>query len=242
MEKPEAGPQPGPLAAEPARRGKSVHVQYDQSFKPYHRVVAELTAHYVPADASILDIGTGVGHTLSELHRLLPEARLSGADIDPTCLEITGRRVALASTFIVRDIDELFALGPTFDAVVMSHTLEHLLRPVDAVRGVLGLLRPGGVLVLAVPNPIRPTAILASLRRRRAVNRGHVYAWDRSHWMNFLENILGLDVLCYAQDFVELPLFGRFSVFRPLEVALSRLVPWLSYSHIAVVRARTAAG
>ena len=83
----------------------------------------------------------------------------------------------------------------------------------------------------------------AALRRRDYVNRGHVVAWDRAHWQNFLERILALDVACYGSDSV--PLFPeRLKRLLPFlehaEVALARPFPWLSFSNLAVVRARGA--
>jgi len=100
----------------------------------------------------------------------------------------------------------------------------------------MGLLSPGGILVLAVPNPLRPTVIWRSILRQNYANRGHVCAWDRSHWMNFLENILQLNVLCYSQDYVPVPFLRKFSLFRPLEELIAQILPWFAYSNIAVIQ------
>ena len=130
-------------------------------------------------------------------------------------------------------------LGDDYDTCVMAHSLEHMLSPAVAVREVLAHLKPQGHLVLAVPNPVRPTVFFGNLRQRDYVNRGHVYAWDRAHWMNFLERILGLEVVEYASD--EVKLFSaralRIAPFlKRLEIRLSTLAPWWSFSNIAVVR------
>jgi 2-polyprenyl-3-methyl-5-hydroxy-6-metoxy-1,4-benzoquinol methylase len=130
-------------------------------------------------------------------------------------------------------------LGDGFDTCIMAHSLEHMLNPADAVRQVLAHMKPKGHLVLAVPNPVRPTVFFGNVRQRHYVNRGHAYAWDRSHWMNFLETILGLDVIEYASD--EVKLFSARALrvlpaLKQFEVLLSRWVPWWSFSNIAVVR------
>ena len=58
----------------------------------------------------------------------------------------------------VQDLDELIADGVSFDAVVLWHVAEHLHDPATTLRNVASLLRPGGVLMIAVPNFGSPEA------------------------------------------------------------------------------------
>jgi 2-polyprenyl-3-methyl-5-hydroxy-6-metoxy-1,4-benzoquinol methylase len=216
----------------------SVHIPYDQKPQPYHRAVSGLVARYCPKDAVMLDIGVGVGHCLALVHEKRPDIRFVGADIDQNCLDITGSRVKFEQTLLINDVGDLFDGVPKFDCVVMSHSLEHMLEPARVVKEVMKIIRPGGILVLAVPNPVRPQIIATNLLRRKNVNLGHVYAWDRSHWMNFLEVILGLKVIEYAEDYFQLPfrLAERLPFLRPLELFLVRLFPWFAMSNIAAIR------
>lgn len=215
----------------------NIHLPYDQRIQPYHRVVAGIAAEFLPTEGqSVLDVGCGVGHCLREIGRRRPGAALIGADIDATCLDLTGERVELERKILIREVEELFDVDEQFDVVVVSHCLEHLRRPVEAVHGLLGLAKPRGVLILAVPNPVMPTVILGNLWKRNWVNPGHVVAWDRSHWINFLENICGLDVLRYTQDYVPFPYSQKIRVLRPIELLLARVFPWFANSHIAVVQ------
>ena len=55
-------------------------------------------------------------------------------------------------------LDELIADGVSFDAVVLWHVAEHLHDPATTLRNVASLLRPGGVLMIAVPNFGSPEA------------------------------------------------------------------------------------
>lgn len=47
--------------------------------------------------------------------------------------------------------------GGPFDAVIMMAIVEHLVDPIGALRGVRGLLRPGGLLYIDTPNAARWT-------------------------------------------------------------------------------------
>ena len=218
----------------------SVHISYAKSYTHYHQVLAGLVLKYTPEGGSVLDLGCGFGHLLELVQRLEPSFALSGADAFEACVEGTRERVPQARVFEVSETRIDFdPIGKDFDTCVMAHSLEHMLDPVGTLRELLDRLAPGGHLVLAVPNPVRPTVFFGNLRRKHYVNRGHVFAWDRSHWMNFLEQILGLDVVEYASD--EVKLFSaralRLAPFlKKLEIALSRRIPWWSFSNIAVVR------
>jgi 2-polyprenyl-3-methyl-5-hydroxy-6-metoxy-1,4-benzoquinol methylase len=216
----------------------SVHIPYDQKPQPYHRVVADLVSRHCKKDAVMLDIGVGVGHCLVLVQNKRPDINLVGADIDENCLAITGSRVKLDQKLLIGDVEDLFDGMPKYDCVVMSHSLEHMLEPARVVREVMKIIRPGGVLVLAVPNPMRPSVMVNNLLRRKRVNLGHVYAWDRSHWMNFIEVILGLNVIEYAEDYFQFPfqLSVRLPFLRPLELFLVRFFPWFAMSNIVAIR------
>ena len=214
----------------------NVHISYNQPIQPYHRKVAELVAKYAKESATVLDIGCGVGHTLAEIRRRKQDLKLTAADIDDTTLSITKERVQIEGTLKINSIEDLFGSGLNYDVIVLSHVLEHTYSPLDIVRGLINMLQPNGVLILAVPNPVRLSVFLGNILKKHYVNRGHVYAWDRSHWMNFLENIAGLDVIEYSQDFFPLPKLHRFRLVRIVEVWLAQKLPWLAFSNIAVIR------
>ena len=226
------------MTPDPTPPNSSVHIPYDQSPQPYHKAVADLVSRYCAEAAVTLDIGVGVGHCLALIQTKRPDLELVAADIDANCLAITATRAKLSRSLLINDVEELLDDVPRYDCVILSHSLEHMLEPARVVRGVLKTIRPGGVLILAVPNPVRPDIIISNLFRKKNVNLGHVYAWDRSHWMNFLEEILQLQVVQYAEDYFQFPfrLSRRFPVLHPLEQALVRAFPWFSMSNIAVIR------
>ncbi|MEE2675149.1 MAG: class I SAM-dependent methyltransferase [Myxococcota bacterium] len=218
----------------------NVHISLGKGYTHYHRVMSGLVCEYTPKGGSVLDVGCGLGHLLELVERSEPSLVLTGADASEECVTNTLQRVPTARVLQVReDFEDFDKLGEGFDTCIMAHSLEHMLNPVQAVRDVLYRLKPKGHLIVAVPNPVRPTVFFGNVRKQDYVNRGHVYAWDRAHWMNFLERILGLDVVEYASDEVKL-FSGRVLRYAPLlkrlEIALARWMPWWSFSHIAVIR------
>ncbi len=97
----------------------------------------------------ICDIGCGNGGLLTELRRVGHE--VTGVEVDPVA-----RRVATSQGLRVLEgtAEELPATLATesCDVVVMSHSLEHTLDPIKAIRNVSRLVAPEGALVIEVPN------------------------------------------------------------------------------------------
>ncbi len=218
---------------------RNPHLPGRQRPQVHHRVTAALAHKYTPG-GRVLDVGCGWGYTLYQLWRLRPDLELHGADMDEACLRRTRDRVPDVVTIRMQpDRFDTDSLGASYDTCILSHVLEHLSHPREAVHRLLAVLRPGGHLVLVVPNPLRPTIMLTSMLRMRMVNPGHLQAWDRSHWMNFLENWIDAEVVEYASD--EVRIFpGRWKQrLRPLEelhVGLAKVLPWWSFSNMAVIR------
>ncbi len=215
----------------------NVHISYDQSLTPCHIRIGELVEKYASETDSVLDIGCGVGHILSEIKKKNPDLKLFAADIDDNTLAITKERVDIDGAYKIDTVENLFEMNITFDMIIMSHVLEHTRRPVDVVEGLLQMVKPNGIIILAVPNPVRLAVFVGNIFKIHYVNRGHVCTWDRSHWINFLENIAGLNVIYYTQDYFPLPLRAKLKILiEPLENLLARVFPWLSFSNIAVIR------
>ena len=220
----------------------TAHTPYDHELTYWHREIARLVGSYAPRGGRVADVGCGVGHILAETRRHRPDLDLVGIDFDPTCLEIASQRVEGIETHVY-DLNEADApLPATADLIVVSHVLEHVHAPVDAMRVVLDALPESGKAIVAVPNAVTIPMVWRHVRRRGVISEGHVCAWDRLHWMNFLENILGLKVIEHAQDIVRVaPMELRQRAKGPvtrLELALRRVLPWYTSTHIAVVAKR----
>jgi 2-polyprenyl-3-methyl-5-hydroxy-6-metoxy-1,4-benzoquinol methylase len=117
------------------------------SAEPIKRLLARMLEHANGSIGSILDFGAGKGEFLERLHRTRACHDLTGIDLfdRPTSLPD-------AIAWHTQDLNEPTLLGREFDTVICSETIEHLENPRQAFRTLNTLLRPGGVLLLTMPN------------------------------------------------------------------------------------------
>jgi SAM-dependent methyltransferase len=114
----------------------------------------------------VLEVGCGAGHLLARL----PAGRAVGLDLAESLLARTVRRLGPHAVLAQGDAGALpFATG-AFDRVYCSEVLEHIVDPAAAVREIGRVVRPGGVVVLSVPNERLINRVKATLRRLGAWN------------------------------------------------------------------------
>lgn len=100
------------------------------------------------AKGRVLDIGCGRGITLSQLKE--DGWEVSGVEISETAA--THARHLLGDTVFVGDVLAAPWPADSFDVINIWHALEHLPDPAGVLAKSRTLLRPGGLLVVAVPN------------------------------------------------------------------------------------------
>lgn len=116
------------------------------SSQPIRATVMRLLAASGAA-GSLLDFGAGRGELLGELHAAGGFAELAGVDLFPRPASLPD-----AVAWYQQDLNDPVAIDRTFDAVVCSETIEHLENPRHVFRILHRLVRPGGTLVLTMPN------------------------------------------------------------------------------------------
>jgi SAM-dependent methyltransferase len=109
-----------------------------------------VTAMYMPAPrdgARLLDVGCGSGEALSKMRRLGWD--VEGVDVDPMAVE-----TARAKGLEVRlgDLPSQRYPDNWFDAIYLSHVIEHVHDPVGLLRECRRILKVGGRLVAITPN------------------------------------------------------------------------------------------
>jgi SAM-dependent methyltransferase len=126
----------------------------DRVLSMVHRSRIRTLERLTGGPGSVLDIGCGPGVLINQMRSRGWKVR--GTERSPSAAR-QARDVFHLDVSAV-DVDALVAAGATYDAVVLWHVAEHLHKPEETVRAIARLLRPGGVLLIAVPNFGSPEA------------------------------------------------------------------------------------
>jgi SAM-dependent methyltransferase len=95
----------------------------------------------------VVEIGPGEGVLAGILKEAWPQIDLMAIETDDPSRE----RLAARGIESVAGIDDLAATGRTFELVIASNVLEHVVKPVDFLKQLGGLLTSSGKLFLEVP-------------------------------------------------------------------------------------------
>jgi SAM-dependent methyltransferase len=162
------------------------------------------------ASPDVLDIGCG--HEATQLRDLAPHIQ-SGVGIESKVSE-EAKAVPNLSFIEAAAESALPTLAPNrFDVVMMISVLEHLWEPLDILRECRRVLRPGGALVLNVPNWRGKTFLeLAAFRLKVATPEGiedHKTYYDkRDLWPLLVKSGFMPSQICMAYHKFGLNLFA----------------------------------
>jgi ubiquinone/menaquinone biosynthesis C-methylase UbiE len=113
------------------------------------------------APAQLLDLGAGTGTGALGLAERFPDATVTAVDVEPDALErLRGkakeRGLASRVSAVEADLDATWPDLGTLDLTWASMSLHHLADPGAALREVLAVTRPGGMIAVAeFPEPLR---------------------------------------------------------------------------------------
>jgi len=116
------------------------------------RTLEELLHHdtLFPEGSRVLEAGCGTGAQTEILARRCPDARITSIDMSEGSLEAAEERLRQAGftqvTFAKADIYHLPYDTGSFDHVLVCFVLEHLARPLEALKELKRVLAPGGTL------------------------------------------------------------------------------------------------
>ena len=170
----------------------------------------------------ILEVGCGGGHVL----RLFPDSELTGVDVSGVMLEKAKRNLAgLNATLLKGELANHSFADQSFDAIICTEVLEHVVDPEAVLGEMKRLLRPSGGLVVTFPNDLlinRAKALLrrSGLSRLPPFSRSdwggddfHLHVWTIPEMRALLERYFRVDSAAFAPTRV-LPIRCCFRCLR----------------------------
>lgn len=128
-------------------------VEYDRHVLVQKRVVKNLAGtireHLDHPPGNILDVGTGTGALLEQLHAFYPEARLTGVDIALNMCLRARQKLGSACTVVNGDAENLPFRTGTFDLAVSASVLQWVGDLTAALNELRRVVRPGGDICLS---------------------------------------------------------------------------------------------
>ena len=126
----------------------------------------------------VLDIGCGNGTALTRF-LVAPGDKVLGIDPHGPSIEYATRRLAAPGLEFRQQLAEsLLAAGRSYDAIVLGDVLEHLPQPQSTLAAAAQLLRPGGRVLLTIPNGLGPFEIESWLSRLPVFGRASLWIVD----------------------------------------------------------------
>lgn len=112
-------------------------------------IICDAFASYFPGAKNLIDIGCGTGFLLEEIGRHFPRVRLHGVEPSRAGFDFACCRLPHAD--IHRSNIETYKAHGKFDVVCAFDVLEHVEDDVNMLKKLSAMCRPGGGLMLTVP-------------------------------------------------------------------------------------------
>ncbi|BBZ47691.1 methyltransferase domain-containing protein [Mycobacterium parmense] len=135
------------------RPAKYTHGHHESVLRSHQRRTAEDSAAYLlphlRAGWSMLDVGCGPGTITGDLAARVAPGAVTAVDMSADVLDVAraevGRRNLSNVSFSIADVHRLDFPDDTFDVVHAHQVLQHVHDPVQALREMRRVCRPGGV-------------------------------------------------------------------------------------------------
>ena len=144
----------------------------------------------VPAGARVIDVGCATGDFVQHAARRYD---MWGIDVSPYATQLAREKNPERADRIFTGFIEDQRFEPaSFDAIVMWDVIEHVWDPGAVCRQLVGLLKPGGVLILSTPDIGAATARVMGTRWAFMTPPEHLSFFSASSLELLLEDQLGL--------------------------------------------------
>ena len=175
-------------------------------FRARNEILLWAFEKYGKTEGKFFEIGCGTAYVLNRIQQEFPQLHCSGSDLHVESLPFARKRLPAADLFQMNALNIPFK--EEFDTIGMFDVLEHIEEDVEVLEQTCNALKPGGVLMVAVPQ--------------------HPFLWNVTDTLSFHKrrytrkelkqkvNDTGMDVL-YAGSYMSLLLpvliLGRIASF-----------------------------
>ena len=156
----------------------------------FRKARARRVARLAGTPGRVLDLGCGRGLMLAALQRM--GWQCEGTEVSSSLAEAA--RSAHGFEVLSGGIDPLPFPDATFDAVTAWHSLEHMEHPVRMLGDAFRVLKPGGLLVVEVPNAASFQALLGGRSWFHLDVPRHLYHFSRTELRDILDG-MGYSIL-----------------------------------------------
>jgi len=164
-------------------------------FRSRNRLIVWALRRYFPNAQSMLEVGCGTGFVLAGVRNAFPYMRLVGGELFRAGLEVAAQRVPDAE-LLELDARKL-PFEAEFDIVGAFDVLEHIEEDDKALLEMRAALRPGGGLVVTVPqHPALWSAVdeysrhVRRYRRSELLTKLSASGFEIVHWTSFVSLLL----------------------------------------------------
>lgn len=222
---------------------------YQREVNPDSGDSLALIARRIPAGSTVLELGVATGY----FSRFLTEemgCAVDGVERDPGMAEAARQwcRQLLVADLERERLADHFP-GGAYDAIIAADVLEHLYDPAAVLAQAGGLLKPGGRVVISIPNVAYGGLILDLIagnfeyRDEGLLDRTHIRFYTRATFLELLES-LGFEIESVEpvqMAFEHSEFYGRLEL---LPVPLKNYIFSRpdAYAYQFIIEARPAAG
>jgi ubiquinone/menaquinone biosynthesis C-methylase UbiE len=142
-------------AKEPLMSNVYTHGHHESVLRSHAWRTAENSAGYLlphlRPGMSLLDVGAGPGTITADLARLVEPGRTTALEATEAALDITKATFAkldISVEFVVGDVHKLDLPDDTYDVVHAHQVLQHVADPVQALREMSRVCKPGGIVAV----------------------------------------------------------------------------------------------
>ncbi len=190
----------------------------DPVFDPAANPRSDVALGLLGGGERLLDIGCWDGRLLERIRDARLYKELTGIDIVEAGVELSRKKGFDAQ---VVDLNAGFLPFPDqhFDGITFLAVLEHIFDPYSVIREIRRVLRPGGILVIDVPNVASVTNRARILLGRIPVT-SHDSGWDGGHLHYFTKHALDRFLRDEGFEILERKTTGGLSQLREWWISL----------------------